>query len=399
MYRGFKYSDEEIINECTKYMRGTPEQSQMVGKLISFYDRIYTNDSVVPAYRENKHGDYVTYRENWIISDKTYDTIRQMYTDTITRNVELEVMPSLIKPVKNTIECFKKLMKGYSRIVVSEKLDGTSIYIKFTDMSSVDAMRDSMVCYSTGYFNNISGNYLRMTKKVSKYFEAFGVFKRLWNEFKDNDKLIIRGEVLCRNENMNEIFQYIRGDDFNKKYKEWLNKEGLFTDRLRFKYTPKKSIDLPRNEILDVINDDYPDGAVLLERGFIRAVLYEVIYPIMPISEQFETFKRIGVSHAKFEIFDIENVPNTIEWWNEILRRYVDNSEYVLDGIVISVDTKRPERYYGNEYYITPIKDLAFKDYDNLHNGYPMRVWPDYVIRASTTRARKTPHISKSNNQ
>jgi len=223
--------------------------------------------------------------------------------DFVKNNIGHDNMKNISAKVKlpvhmGSMDKKKVINKPLKHVVVTDKLDGVSCLIH-KKPNKIPKL------YTRG-----NGEYGRDISYLMKHFCHI--------DYQHNDELMLRGELLLKK----EIFEKYRCEESN-----------------------------PRNTVAGFVNSKLPDDRF---KNHIDFVVYEVIQPngLKP-SEQFEMLKntKFKVVHTEFvEVLDQSTV-------SHILNKRKKESEYEIDGVIVSENVKYENVKSGN-----PKHAFAYKE-------------------------------------
>lgn len=415
-----KFPDEKILEMAQMYK--DTNRFQPIDTLLYLYDSFKSGIKRIPYIGE----DYDEFVKDWVASDETIETLKTISKDIKTRlNYDdfrsFLMMPSTDEILYDKDEQLKELLKNHERFVITENISSASCLIIFDNFDSFDKFVDSMDCISSGKYMNINDNYMYCRFKVSIFMKKYNIYKKLWDEFKGKvNHLILRADCVCMNEfiplmiddKVNEML-----DKYDQEIKKTLDRDirkCMVDDLVKAKrlrkqmkqptaeldkliaiqlkhihdYKPLQrdpktndfkrltyDVNIPRNEFLDYMHDSFIEGTDYFQKGYIQLRFNEIVYPIMPVSEQMYLFSDIDIPHVRYEIYDVLPSTTNFDFLYYKMRTFVDYAPYLLNGITITVDRERPERYYGHTYYSVPRSDVILYDNANRVNGYHLRVY------------------------
>ena len=259
--------------------------------------------------------------EESIISDKLYDQIEdeikkrdpenpflKKIGEAVTKNkVTLPFFLGSIDKIKTTeIEKLNKWKKRYNKhdYIITDKLDGVSGLFVY------NSEKDKKF-YTRG--DGTTGG------EISYLINAIPSLKNL----KLKTKIAMRGEIIISKKNF-------------------------------LKYQDKFSN--ARNLVAGLTNTKKLDLNIMKDVDFI---VYEIIEPRLRASEQFELMKKLGIKNCYYEILDKNDLD--FEMLDEILIERRQQSEYEIDGIIISDDSLQNVNFEGNPEYSIAFKDSSEK--------------------------------------
>lgn len=202
----------------------------------------------------------------------------------------------------NAQELGKWLGKHKGPYLISDKLDGVSA------MLEIDKKNGTKL-YSRG--NGVIGTDI---SSLLKYLDISKVINGI-----KGDYVVIRGELIMKK------------DNFKKYENEMAN---------------------ARNMVSGIVNAKKVNKERIKDVDF---VTYEVIEPWMPIEEQYIVMQKNGFNVVKYEKV------NTIdtEILQTILRRRKQESDYEIDGIIISYNNPKKRVQSGNPEYAFAFKETV----------------------------------------
>jgi len=109
-----------------------------------------------------------------------------------------------------------------------------------------------------------------------------------------------------------------------------------------------------RNMVSGLVNAKKVDTNIMKDIDF---VVYEILEPRLRQSEQFELMKKLGIKNVYYEILDKKDLD--FEMLDDILIERRTESEYEIDGIIITDDSLQGVNSDGNPDYAFAFKDAS----------------------------------------
>lgn len=258
---------------------------------------------------------------NTLLSDDIYDIIKDYIREKYPKDAYLKRVgadeenkvklpfymgsQNKIRDDENEIKKFKDKYKG--PYVISDKLDGISCLIVYGN--------GDIKIYTRG--NGTEGQNI---SHIIDYVK--GIPKKL----KTNEKNVaIRGELIISKTNWEEL---------KKKGEQGAN---------------------ARNVVAGTINSKILNKTILNQIEF---VAYDLLKPSMKLYDSFKYLKDIGITVVRHELLDNIN----LDILSDYLQRWRKDSEYVIDGIVISDNDIHPIVKGKNPNYSFAFKSIHTHD-------------------------------------
>jgi NAD-dependent DNA ligase len=254
-----------------------------------------------------------------VMPDKLYDALedeikkqdpnnpflKQIGFEVVKNKVKLPVFMGSMDKLKKTegdkLTKWKKKFNKYD-YVISDKLDGIS------GLYTNDA-KGSINMYTRG--DGTVGS------DITYLINTIPSLKKL----KIKTKIVMRGEIIISR-------------------KKWLKYESQFSNA--------------RNMVSGLVNAKKVDTNIMKDIDF---VVYEILEPRLRQSEQFELMKKLGIKNVYYEILDKKDLD--FEMLDDILIERRTESEYEIDGIIISDDSLQGVNSDGNPDYAFAFKDAS----------------------------------------
>jgi NAD-dependent DNA ligase len=254
-----------------------------------------------------------------VIPDKLYDALedeirkqdpnnpflKQIGFEVTKNKVKLPVfMGSMDKLKKTEGDKLMKWKKKFNKYdyVISDKLDGIS------GLYTNDG-KDNINMYTRG--DGTVGS------DITYLINTIPALKKL----KIKTKIVMRGEIIISR-------------------KKWLKYESQFSNA--------------RNMVSGLVNAKKVDTNIMKDIDF---VVYEILEPRLRPSEQFKLMEKLGIKNVYYEILDKKDLD--FEMLDDILLERRKESEYEIDGIIITDDSLQGINSDGNPDYAFAFKDAS----------------------------------------
>jgi NAD-dependent DNA ligase len=254
-----------------------------------------------------------------VMPDKLYDALedeirkqdpnnpflKQIGFEVTKNKVKLPVfMGSMDKLKKTEGDKLMKWKKKFNKYdyVISDKLDGIS------GLYTNDG-KDNIKMYTRG--DGTVGS------DITYLINTIPALKKL----KIKTKIVMRGEIIISR-------------------KKWLKYESQFSNA--------------RNMVSGLVNAKKVDTNIMKDIDF---VVYEILEPRLRPSEQFELMEKLGIKSVYYEILDKKDLD--FEMLDDIILERRKESEYEIDGIIITDDSLQGVNSDGNPDYAFAFKDAS----------------------------------------
>jgi NAD-dependent DNA ligase len=214
-----------------------------------------------------------------------------------------------IKPPSNELN--KWLSKYNQPYYLSDKLDGVSALLVYS--------KDDIKLYSRGTANE-GHDISKLLKYIKHPTHTF--IKNYLNELDIkgiNNIIAVRGELVIK--------QKVFKDKWSDKLKN------------------------PRNTVAGVVNSKHIDPHLASD---IDLVLYEIVDPFVKISKQYKLLHKLGFNY----VHNTKVIVLSYEILNQYLKIRKKDSEYEIDGIIVTNNDQHSRNITGNPDYAFAFKDI-----------------------------------------
>ena len=287
-----QYDIDEIINNTSKFAKKI--SINKLEELLRYLSDVYfnTNESLVPDQVFDILKDELEER------DSTNSFLNEIGSTIRDNKVKLPYFMGSLNKIKTKESLDKWLLNFSGPFIVSDKLDGVSCLLV--------KKNNKIRLYTRG-----NGEYGQNINNLVPF-----IIDKLPNINKIKNDLAIRGELIISKTNFNEI-----KDDYKNA----------------------------RNTVSGLVNSKTVNAQVAALTDFIA---YNVLDPILTVSEQMQYLEKMGFATVYYKAKKYIDNDSLIK----MLLARKNNSNYVIDGLVVTDDSRSYDNVKGN-----PLNAFAFK--------------------------------------